>query len=90
MTKRNFYKVTGQWGGIRHIGSFYVQVADLTDTRSGRVYVDGAARVVSAANGMKPVSRGKGGSIPFRGENAVSDAARLALDLAHAETLAAR
>jgi hypothetical protein len=84
----NRYKVTSPWGGIAKHGSFYIQEADVTDTRTGTVYEGGAQRVVSAANGMKPAVRGKGGTVPFVGECAWMDAERLARDLAFKEAYA--
>lgn len=63
-----------------------VQVADITDQTNGRVYSNGAYRVVKASNAdgspipvaaLKPIKAGKGGTVPFYGESAWSDAARL-------------
>jgi len=50
-----------------------VQVADIQDTKNGQTYRDGAYRVVQDG---KPI-KGKGGTTPFFGECAWSDAARL-------------
>lgn len=78
---RNRYKVTGPWGGEQKFGDFYTQSADITDQVNGQVYQSGAFRVVDAANDMKPAKTGKGGTVPFYGESAWSDANRLAGDL---------
>ena len=61
--------------------TYAIQSADLTDSRGGHVYRFGAYRVVR--NG-KPAKRGKGGTIPFMGESAWSDAARLFDDIVFA------
>lgn len=57
-----------------------VQSATLKDTQNGHEYRQGAYRVVVGQNGvmgsMKPI-KGKGGTVPFKGETAWSDAARL-------------
>lgn len=53
-----------------------VQSADIQDSQGGRVYQSGAYRVVLDG---KPV-KGKGGTTPFFGETAWSDAARLFSD----------
>lgn len=84
-TKR--YQVVLPWGGIAHEGSFFIQEADLLDKVTGRTYVGGAQRVVDARNDMKPV-KGKGGTSPFAGETAWSDAERLMRDLAFQERYA--
>jgi hypothetical protein len=65
---------------------FIIQVTDCRDTRTGTVYADGAYRVVDARTGK--AVRGKGGSAPFYGETAWSDAERLASDLLAAERFA--
>jgi len=78
------YTVTPPWALSRTIWPFAIEVADLVDTRTGRTYVDGAYRVVVAETG-KPAVRGKGGTVPFKGETAWSDAERLATDLMFAE-----
>lgn len=63
-------------------GDFHVQSAEITDNvMSNRKYAEGAFRVVDAAKGMKPAKVGKGGTVPFFGETAWSDAERLARDL---------
>ena len=84
------YKTVPPWGGIAHEGSFYIQVADVLDTRTGRTHIDGAHRVVDArkvdAKGnMKPAKVGKGGTVPFIGEMAWAAAERLLRELAFAE-----
>lgn len=82
------YKVTGPWEGVLKFGSLYVQSAQITDTKNGRTYEEGAFRVVDARKGMKPAKTGKGGTVPFYGETAWSDAERLARDLALEEQYA--
>jgi hypothetical protein len=73
------YRVHSEWQGTSEgYGSFRVEVADALDTKTGTVYTDGAYRVVR--NG-KPAKKGKGGTVPFYGETAWSDAERLASDL---------
>lgn len=75
----NRYKVTGEWSTYRTtFAPFIIESADLVDTRSGHVYQDGAMRVTVDG---KPAVRGKGGTTPFKGETAWSDADRLASDL---------
>ena len=64
------------------MGTCTVEVADLLDKVTGRTYVDGTQRVVDSHG--KPV-KGKGGTSPFAGESAWSDAERLLRDLAFAE-----
>jgi len=73
------YKVQGSWVNDADIfgESVVVQYADLLDTRNGDIFRQGAFRVLVDG---KPV-KGKGGSIPFFGETAWSDAERLARDL---------
>lgn len=84
---RNRYKVTGSWGHDKQIGSFVVQAADIMDMQNGQRYLEGAFRVVRVSDG-KPAKVGKGGTVPFYGESAWSDAERLARDLAFAERYA--
>lgn len=72
------------------------QTADIQDSQGGRVYRDGAHRVVTTklVDGLdfddvktwKPIKTGKGGTVPFYGEMAWADAARLFSD----EVFAAR
>jgi len=75
------YKVQGPF--VDDAGSLFVnaditvQCADLVDTRNGHVYRAGAYRVLVHG---KPI-RGKGGTVPFKGETAWSDADRKASDL---------
>ena len=75
------YKVHGAWeldglhGSVNP--SITIEHADLLDTRSGDIFRQGAFRVLVDG---KPV-KGKGGSTPFIGETAWSDAERLARDL---------
>jgi hypothetical protein len=59
--------------------TFAIQVADIKDTKSssGTVYKHGAHRVVKNGKAVK----GKGGTAPFFGETAWSDAVRLFDDL---------
>lgn len=62
-----------------------VQTADIEDTVNGTVYRDGAYRVVTGTVDndtgevakWKPIKTGKGGTVPFYGEMAWADAARL-------------
>ena len=56
-----------------------IQSADIIDTRTGHTYTEGAYRVISTLTG-KGIRRGKGGTVPFHGETAWSDAERLAYD----------
>lgn len=50
-----------------------LQSTDLLDTRTGVVYADGAYRVLVSGKTFA----GKGSSVPFKGETAWSDGARL-------------
>lgn len=73
------YKVTSPWTfSNTSFGDFHVQEADITDTKTGDVFRDGASRVV---DGVGRAVKGKGGTAPFFGESAWSDAQRLASDL---------
>lgn len=83
----NRYKIVSEWFDGQSQGSFTIQVADIQDTRGGHVYSEGAHRVVVTATG-KPAKVGKGGTVPFMGECAWSDAQRLLGDLAIAERFA--
>jgi len=57
-----------------------VQSATLRDTQGRHTYPHGAYRIVMGKNGnLKPL-KGKGGTVPFKGESAWSDAARLFRD----------
>lgn len=78
------YRVEGPWRSARQFGLFHVMEADIVDIKTGLRYGGGASRVVKAPE-MKPAVRGKGGTHPFFGETAWSDAERLALDLAFKE-----
>lgn len=80
------YSVVAPWGNYQFEGSYAAQVADLLDKRTGRTYVEGAFRIIDSRTG-KPV-KGKGGTSPFAGETAWSDAERLLRDLAFAERYA--
>ena len=77
------HKIVSPWTLSKSEGSFSIQVADIIDQRNGRTYVEGAHRVVDA--NLKPAKIGKGGTVPFIGESAWSDAERLLRDLALAE-----
>jgi hypothetical protein len=81
------YKVVSTWGGVAKDGSFYLQTADIQDTRNGMVYRDGAYRVVDARKDMKPAKLGKGGTVPFYGETAWSRGESLLRNLALTEWL---
>lgn len=79
------YKLVSEWVDANEpedFGPYTVQEADIQDTKSstGYVYVAGAKRVVWKHNG-KPAKVGKGGTVPYYGEFAWSDANRLARDL---------
>lgn len=79
------YATTGRpWSREAVHGAFVVESTDCVDKRTGTVYRDGAYRVVDGRTG-KPARRGKGGTVPFYGETAWSDALRLADDLYAAE-----
>lgn len=67
----------GEYDDDKGIHVVEVENADAQDTKTGDVYREGAFRVTVDG---KPV-RGKGGSTPFYGEMAWSDAQRLAYDL---------
>jgi hypothetical protein len=72
------YKAQGPWSVDKDLGwGVIIESADALDTRTGIVYGEGAMRV--RVNGKAP--RGKGGTVPFYGETAWSDAQRLAEDL---------
>lgn len=83
------YTVVLPWSNESFQGSFALQVADLLDNQTGRTHIEGAYRVVNAATG-KPVKQGKGGTVPFKGESAWSDGARLLRDLVFAERVGDR
>jgi hypothetical protein len=79
------YKVHGDWTVDGELGPrdmFFVMFADALDTKTGDVFRAGAYRVVDAYG--KPAVKGKGGTVPFYGESAWSNAARLAEDLTFA------
>lgn len=83
MSKR--YTKTGEWSVSTDRDPVYftypdgrpgvltLEVADVVDNRTGRVFYGDAFRV--AADG-RPYKRGKGGSVPFIGETAWMDGAR--------------
>lgn len=75
------YTVTGEWSTDRHspagAGTVTLQSADLLDTRNGQVYREGAYRVLVDGKAV----RGKGGTVPFKGESAWSAGERLYSDL---------
>lgn len=79
------YSVVPPWTLFQTQGTYSIEVADLLDKRTGRTYQEGAQRVVDSHG--KPV-KGKGGTSPFAGETAWSDAERLMRDLAFAERYA--
>jgi len=84
----NRYKVTGAWSPADTAYlPFVIEEADMTDTRNGHLYIAGANRVIDHRTG-KPAKTGKGGTVPFKGETAWMDAARLAGDLLTAERYA--
>lgn len=78
------YKVTSEWSGHQSASAgggqdvFQVESADIVDTKNGARYRDGAYRVTK--NG-RPAIVGKGGTVPYYGESAWSDAERLFNDL---------
>jgi hypothetical protein len=67
-------------------GPFVLQCADIRDLRTGDEYREGTFRVIDGRTGK--AVRGKGGTHPFYGETAWSDAERLADDLWTAERFA--
>lgn len=79
------YKVSSDWSPALQSREFYapflIEEAHIVDTRTGQEFVCGARRVVDTRTG-KPAKTGKGGTVPFFGESAWSDAERLASDLA--------
>lgn len=76
------YRILAPWSDDHTVGEFVVQCADLVDER-GTVFREGAWRVLDFDR--HPV-KGKGGTHPFKGETAWSDAERKASDL-HFEQL---
>lgn len=77
------YKVAGAWSTDQEsfrceAGVYAIQRADITDTKNGHVYRDGAYRIV--LNG-KPYKKGKGGTVPWFGEMAWCSAGRILGDL---------
>lgn len=73
------YQICGEWRTREELSDgLAVQCAAITDTRTGTVYPSGAYRVVRDG---RPAVRGKGGTVPFIGECAWSDADRLVADL---------
>lgn len=79
----NRYEVILPWSDDKTREGFTLQSADLRDTRTGDTFREGAYRVVNAETG-KPAVRGKGGTVPFKGESAWSDGERMLNDLAWA------
>jgi len=81
------YTIEGPWEDQGTSGSFTTQAATqaatLVDTRGCYRYDQGAWRVVNADG--KPAVKGKGGTVPFKGETAWSHAASLCRDLAFKE-----
>lgn len=79
------YKVNSQWSPALQNADVYapftIEEAHIVDTQTGQEYFYGARRVVDTRTG-KPAKTGKGGTVPFFGESAWSDAERLASDLA--------
>jgi len=74
------YKAEGTWDvehGFPVAGTVQVQSADARDTKTGDIFRQGAFRVLVDDRPVK----GKGGTVPFYGESAWSDAQRLAGDL---------
>lgn len=72
------YKVVSEWTmDSAYPEGIEVQSATIEDTKSGHQYREGAFRVLRKG---KPVKTGKGGTVPFYGESAWSDAERLAMD----------
>lgn len=84
----NRYKIQGEWSEDSRIGIFVIQSADIIDVKTGHQYREGAFRVMRKVQDgigpitLKPAKKGKGGTVPFFGETAWSDAERLARDLA--------
>ena len=74
------YTVHAPWEREATFWPFAVEVAAMTDNVTGTVYRNGAYRVTDVRTD-KPARRGKGGTVPFKGETAWSDADRLAQDL---------
>lgn len=80
------YKVTGSWSVDKSVtDTITILSADITDTRTGDTFREGAFYVTQAKPGTKG-SKGK----PFFGECAWMDAERLANDLAMAERYGVR
>jgi hypothetical protein len=73
------YKVSSDWSLEKVVGPAVVETADLTDTRTGHVYREGAYRVrfPRKVEGFRAKT--------FYGETAWSDAERLARDALFAE-----
>ncbi len=84
---KNRYEVVGPWDSEARHGSFVLQSAQIRDKVNGRLYAEGAYRVIDGRTG-KPAKIGKGGTVPFYGESAWSDGERLLNDLAVAERYA--
>ena len=80
----NRYSVSGSWTAGPSTTHFQVQEADTLDARTGETYRLGASRVIDRRTG-KAAKVGKGGTVPFYGESAWSDAERLMRDLEFAE-----
>lgn len=74
------YKVTTEFEDDTPWPPFMTQTADIVDTVNGDTFRQGAYRVIDLRTG-KPAKTGKGGTVPFFGETAWSDADRLASDL---------
>ena len=73
------YRKHGTWEVLAsYPDGVEIEVADVIDTWSSRIYQDDARRVRVDGH----LVRGKGGSVPFIGETAWMDADRLASDIA--------
>lgn len=75
------YQISGGWSNDKQFGNFLTQCATVVDKQNRQRYSEGAFRVVRISDD-KPAKTGKGGTVPFYGESAWSDAERLASDLA--------
>lgn len=71
------YSINGSWSVESDSHGVRLECADLRDDLRGDVFRDGAYRVLVDG---KPI-RGKGGTVPFKGESAWSDGERKASDL---------
>lgn len=65
------YTVASAWSTDTQapLWGLVIQSADLKDNQNGHIFREGAFRVFDVVTG-KPAVKGKGGTVPFKGESA--------------------